>query len=155
MLARYLGGVRSEFPRWGFGSPTCQKMPAGGGFVEWGNGHPGQVCVDSWCRWRHRSRNCLLNSLPRAVFACTPNLFWRTRASRGYQLGSGGTGEPCSPEKIFAYFAWELRNTRSDLKGVKQRNVGGTKPEEPLVLLPLLFGWFLRLYRWSVETSSN
>lgn len=56
----------------------------------------------------------------------------------------------------YSHIAWELRNTRSDLKGVKQRNgVGGTNPEEPLVLLPLLFGWFLRLYRWSVETSSN
>lgn len=35
MLARYLGGVRTEFPGWGFGSPTCQKMPAVGGFAEW------------------------------------------------------------------------------------------------------------------------
>lgn len=38
-----------------------------------------------------------------------PLICLENQGSRGYQLSSGGTGEPCSPEKMFAYFARELR----------------------------------------------
>lgn len=55
------------------------------------------------------SPNCLLNSFPRKVWACIPNLLWRNRASRGYQV-SGKMGElPCLVN-VRASFAWELRN---------------------------------------------
>lgn len=64
--------------------------------------------------------------------------------------------QPREDVRIFCPGAEDLKGVKLDLKGVKPPNgIGGTKPEEPLVLLPLLFGWFLRLCRWSVETSSN